>query len=386
MPDSQNPGQTTTSQTNVLTQNFNTLQTVINYGADAIDGKATENKFALQSDLNSLTKKANDLQDDLDDLQGEGTGSVQSQISSALKGYAKLEKSKSSDNVYTISVGSGESQTKASFVSPRVYAGSGDIVALAYGRNVTVSDGVFASGSISVVKPTNANQMLVSTTGGQGLKFREIPTTVTTNIEEEANTALVDINVAASADGDSAVISGTHRPFVNAVTISGTGNVVTNASVSNNILTMTKGATVLSSVADRQTGESFDSSGGDVAIKSISKSGSALNYVTTKVVTPSQLSDELSDYWQKFDVGSASDLKDYIDNADSGLRGRIDTLEDTVGSDDAGGSLTSRVKTLETNYSTLTGGDTTAKLSDYMKSDAITISVSGGTLKITVKE
>ena len=381
MPDNQNPG-TINSQPNVLKQSFATLQTVVNYGADAVNGEETENKFALQKDLNSLTKKANDLQGELSTLKGSGTGSVQSQISSALDKYAEITPK---GNVYTISIGSGKS--KASFVSPSVYEGSGDIAALAYGRNVKVNaDGAFASGSFSVVKPTNANQMLVSTAGGQGLEFRAIPK-VTTGISEEDGKALVDINVATS--GDSTTISGVHKPFVNKVTTSGTGNVVDGASVSNNVLTLKKDTTAIVSVAGSQTGESSNSQSGDVAIKSISKNGSELSYATTQVVTPSHLSKQLSEYWRTFDADTAAGsngLKDYIDNADSGLEGRIDSLEDAVGSGDAGGSLTSRVGALETKYNTLTGGDATAKLSDYMKKDAITFDVSGGTLTITVKE
>ena len=131
MPDNQNPG-TINSQPNVLKQNFATLQTVVNYGADAVNGEETENKFALQKDLNSLTKKANDLQGELSTLKGSGTGSVQSQISSALDKYAEITPK---GNVYTISIGSGKS--KASFVSPSVYEGSGDIAALAYGRGTS---------------------------------------------------------------------------------------------------------------------------------------------------------------------------------------------------------------------------------------------------------
>ena len=126
-----------------------------------------------------------------------------------------------------------------------------------------------------------------------------------------------------------------------------------------------------------------------MAIKSISKSGSALNYATTKVVTPSQLTSKLSDYWQKFDADDATGsngLKDYIDKADKGLSDKIDGLEDAVGSDGASCSLTSRIGALEDNYDTLTGGDATAKLSDYMKKDAISFDVSNGTLTITVKE
>lgn len=380
MPDNQNPGQTTVNQVNVLSQSFATLQTVVNYGADAVNGTATENKFALQKDLNSLSHTTTTLQNNLSELQGDSEGSVKSQINTALGSYAKITKNESG-TVGTISMDSDK--YKASFVSPSVYANSGDIVALAYGKNVTVNGDTFISGSFSAVKPTNANQMLVSTTGGRGLEFRAIPE-VKTDISEEADKALVDLSVATV--GDSTIISGVHKPFVNKVETSGNGNVVDGASVSNNVLKLTKNTTVISSVADRQTGESSDSSNGGVAIKSISKSGSALNYTTTQVVTPSQLTSELNDYWPKFDVGDASDLKGYIDKKDSSLGNRIDNLEDAVGSNGEGGSLTSRVKTLEANYSTLTGGDSAAKLSDYMKKDAITFSVSGGTLTITVKE
>lgn len=382
MPDNQNPGQTTVNQVNVLSQSFATLQTVVNYGADAVNGTATENKFALQKDLNSLSGKANDLQKELSTLKGDSEGSVKSQIATALGKYATITPK---GNVCNISIDSGESQYKAAFISPRVYEESGNgFPALAYGQNVIVNgDGSFASGSISVVRPTNGGQMLVSTDGGDKLEFKTIPT-VKTDISEEDGKALVDINVATV--GDSTTISGVHDYFVNEVTTSGTGNVVDGASVLNNVLTLKKGATVISSVAGSQTGESSDSSNGDVAIKSISKNGSALNYTTTKVVTPSQLTDQLNGYWQKFNVGDASDLKDYIDKKDSNLGDKIDSLEATVGSAGEGGSLTSRVKTLETNYSTLTGDDSTAKLSDYMKKDAITISVSNRTLIITVKE
>ena len=387
MPDNQNPGQTTTNQINVLTQSFNTLQTIINYGQAAVDSKSEPNdRFALQSDLNSISGKANDLQKALNELKGDSEGSVKSQIATALGSYAEITKNESG-TVGTISMDSDK--YKASFVSPSVYANSGDIVALAYGKNITVNgDGTFVGGSFSAVKPTNANQMLVSTTGGRGLEFRAIPTAVTTNIAKEDGKALVDINVAANDNGDSAVISGTHSYFVNKIETSGTGNVVTSAGISNNVLTVTKGTTVISSVEDSSTGES-DNQNGDVAIKSISKSGSALSYATTKVVTPNQLTSQLNDYWQKFDADDAAgsnSLKDYIDKTDKDLGSRIDVLEDAVGSDGAGGSLASRVKTLETNYSTLTGDDSAAKLSDYMKKDAITISVSNRTLIITVKE
>lgn len=377
MPDNQNPGQTTANQINVLKQSFDTLQRVVDYGADAVSGAQTENKFALQRDLNSLLKEANDLQTDLDGLKGSGSGSVQSQISDALEGYAEITKN---DNVGTIFIGSGKS--KASFVLPSAYAGSGDLAALVYGRNVAVTDGAFDSGEFSVVKPSNANQMLVSTTGGRGLEFKTIPE-VKTSISEEEGKALVDLDV--NEIGESITISGAKKYFVNEVGTDGDGNVVTGASVSNNTLTLNKGDTALLSVAAGSSGESDDQDG-DVAIKSISKNGAALSYSTTKVVTPSQLSSQLGGYWQKFDVGDAGDLKGYIDNKDNGLSGRINKLEGTVGSDSASGSLTSRIGALEAKYDTLTDGDASARLSDYVKKGDISFDVSGGTLTITVKE